>query len=64
MMVYSNVESDTIDSNIEMLSVSSSVVQNNLQSEELEYTDFEYLLRITQQSAPRSIDDYKLRILQ
>ena len=64
MIVYSQVESDSIDSHIEMLSVSSSVLQNAVHSEELEYTDFEHLLRITQESAPRSTQDNELRILQ
>jgi hypothetical protein len=64
MIVYSQVESDSVDSHIEMLSVSSSVVQTTVHSEELEYTDFEHLLRITQQSAPRSTQDDEFRILQ
>jgi hypothetical protein len=64
MIVHSQVENDLIDSHIEMLSVSSSVVQTTVHSEELEYTDFEHLLRITQDSAPRSTQDEKFRILQ
>lgn len=64
MIIHSNVDSISVSSFINGNVISSEVIQNTVYSEELEFTEFEYLLRITQQSAPRSIDDDKLRILQ
>lgn len=63
MIVHSDVESDLIYSEIGR-QVSSTIEQDTIYSEELDYTSFDELLRITQAAEPRSINDDKLRILQ
>jgi len=64
MIIESNIENYFVGSEIDVSEINSNLQQDTVYSEELEYTAFAELLRITQQSAPRITSDNEFRILQ
>ena len=64
MIVYSEVETEVFNSDVSISEVNSQLRHDVVYSEELDYTQFEQLLRITQQNEPRITQDNEFRIIQ